>query len=249
MKKILYPFINYFINKIKTIYFRYINYRSISNSRNVKNNYFVLHIPRCGGTYFKNLLIENFSNKIHYDEYPYNKNKFQFYIQHKSTIKDSKFEINLIQNLKKIALLRDPVDRTLSTFYYYKNHNRVYKNESYKKYLNLTFDDFLVSKHNKTNLINKFFLDKFNDDTFQVHEEDYQIALRESKKYKIVLYDKIFKFFQDEFNIKQSHLNNKYMNKSIKDEDYDNIKKKYQEKIKENNYYDVKLFERIMNDF
>ncbi len=261
-----------FSKKIKLIL------RSINNKISIKKyfrrkklldkSYLILHCPRSGGTYLKNIInfvygnvIENNSLKK-IDKSSINKFRPFFLIGHHI---HTDFDEQIESKIKRYLLLRDPNQRVISRYFYLKNFiklkkakkiipNIVIKNNlslnEYIKIIKSSFNDNFLTRM----LINKVNSNDFENETIkgktvfnELNNTDFQKALANIKKYKILLTNNmdIENFLQNELlidNLKYYHDkmgNSNFKNQSLRNST-DNIDISELNKI---NYYDNKLYD------
>ena len=240
------------------------------NNKNYKKKYIFIHIPRSGGTSIKKFIFLNFGkervledNDMNLIDYKYleENSKFSFIVGHKQIA-----NIENIDNTNYFTVLRDPVDRVVSYYFYLKNFEKV-KGE--RKQLDnfvidqqMNFDQYLEYTKEKywDNLIVRFFSGKvvplinpsrmknfkgkYDKDNLQVNEKDFILARKNLEKIKVFNKNNTNKKSLSEYFLTKLSLPFKVFNFSQKDE---NISDNQIKIIKKLNYLDYKIFNHFNN--
>jgi hypothetical protein len=253
-----------FIKKILLFIIRKIN------KINYKKKFIFIHIPRSGGTSIKKFIFLNFgkekvleNNDMNLIDYRYlNKNdKYNFFVGHKQIINTEN-----TNNVNYFTVLRNPVDRVVSYYFYLKNFEKI-KGE--KKQLdnfvidqNMNFDQYIEYTEEKfwDNLIVRFFSGKiiplinpgrmknfigqYDVNDLKIDEKDFTLAKNNLKKVKIFFTKNTNKKNLSEYFSTKISLPFKIYNYSKIDYEI----KDYQiKKIKDLNQLDFKIFDYFNN--
>jgi len=203
--------------------------RSISFMRNnykipKDNLYIYIHVTRTGGMTFHNIA-EKINMKKKEKIYISSHNPLSIYHSPKDT--------------NYVTTLRDPIERAYSAY----SMNLYNKKSSYHYLAKKSLKHFMKHCIEAQNVFCKFYSGRINEN---VDENIYQIALRNSKKFKrIFTFDNIEKDLnnfcnQIDFNIDKIPKINAY--NELFDVNYKNINQKNREIIEFYNYYDLKLY-------
>ena len=263
--------ISYFINKIKKFIKKYLYLSKILNRRHIDKKYIFYHVPRCSGTFLKNIINKYFGNL-------YEKNSWtkiekeelgneEFIFGHRIYTDLKNFENT--EQLKGFTILRNPHDLYLSKYFVAKKNTNSYINQK-----DLSFEQFLEINLSLScdNIITRIFSDKlihpFGWDKFKIPENyerikkssekkikslelknsDYELAYSNLKSiniFKFKNFESIFKFLKIDF------INNKFDNlhKNSSGTKYD-VELSINEKIllDKTIFYDQQIYNQIFNN-
>ena len=245
-----------------------LNPRKIRNRKKIsKSIYILLHCPRSGGTYLKNVVNYYFGNLYEKNtlkkvEIPKYYSKPLFIFGHQT---HNEFNPEIENQIKRFVLLREPNERVISRYSYLKNFQKV-KN---KKLNNIFNSDLTLSQYIKIikdtyndNYLTRMLINKINHNNFEneyqnqktiykeLNNDDFNKAIYNIKKYNIIKTsnESINRFFSDELLLSEIS----EFDKKFKKYNYKNISQKNKkienfevQELSEINYYDNKLYKSI----
>ena len=261
--------------RLKEIYFTYLDYTNVKNSKNIHHSYLFYFVPKCGGTYFRDILQYNTAIKS-YDENLIQKiegvlkdkksSKKLKKIANNKIKKIFKFHRQILKNpkkncfyfvhngfykkkpdlnkYKKIILIRNPIDREISNYNYYKNFNKKFNLNKFDEFKEYNLKDYINSKLFLDNIITRILCNKMLKNE-KIYNNDFLLALSMCQNSSIVFFNQIKNFVKKEFKIKNLRKKNYNKNKSIKFLYRSNIDKKDLELIKKYNKFDLNLYNKF----
>jgi len=269
MKKIIKKILEIF--RLLNLYYKIedlVNPLKKKNRKNISNKIFIiLHCPRSGGSYLKNIIKFYFGNLHENNNFDkvtipniYYKPIFIFGHQVHNDF-DEYFE----DKIKRFILIRKPNERIISRYFYLKNYsyfkniNDLKENFIFNSNINLSDYIKIIKDSYNDNFLTRMLIGKINKNNFELNYkknenkfqelnlDDFNQAIHNLKKYSIINVNKkdIRKFINYElglsdisgFEKKWKYVN--YYNKSLKNE---KISKSDIDELNKINFYDNKIY-------
>lgn len=214
-----------------------------------------VHLRRCGGTSFKDCLKKSFKERCFFDygdqtgstwvsSLAKRKKNYKNFLNKKKIIENnyeiihghfyrSKYDLFKKKN-RYITFVRDPISRVISNYFHIKSN--VFRNHP---------DSYIVNKLD-------FTLEEFAKHPDNINHQYKHLQTKNLKEFlfigNIENYDRSLQKLNSILGINLKNIQKKNSN-SFKDSDYSFVSKETKDLIKNLNYLDIKLYEKVLKIF